>query len=426
MEGRHPLTNNISTSATEELLKKQLTRELDIALGSCVRCGICCDTCHYYAAKPRLEHMPAYRGEVVRRLYKRLSNAILRRFRRLPGPKNGSESLDSLAEVAFASCTMCGRCAVNCPMGVNNALLMDTARSIVTAMGKAPEMLVQLADTSITRGDNLELFRDILMEQLKALEDEVRQQTGDAGATIPVERKGARSLFVALSGSHTIIPPAILFHHAKADWTLSLFEASNYGFFLGDTERARRITQRIVDEAKRLEVEEVVIGECGHAYNALRWEAPKWFGEAFPFRVRSILEVLDEYVREGRLRLDPSRNAEPVTYHDPCNLGRKGGLFEEPRRIIRAAAMDFREMIPNREQNFCCGGGGGLVAIPEWNEIRLQAGKPKADQIRRTGAKIVITPCDNCQLQINELNEYYGLDIKVSGVSELVVNALAS
>ena len=136
--------------------------------------------------------------------------------------------------------------------------------------------------------------------------------------------------------------------------------------------------------------------------------------------------MLDEYVREGRLRLDPSRNAEPVTYHDPCNLGRKGGLFEEPRRIIRAAAIDFREMTPNREQNFCCGGGGGLVAIPEWNEARLQAGKPKADQIRRTGAKIVITPCDNCQLQINELNEYYGLDIKVSGVSELVVNALVS
>jgi len=140
--------------------------------------------------------------------------------------------------------------------------------------------------------------------------------------------------------------------------------------------------------------------------------------------LRSILEVLDEYVREGRLPLDPTKNSEPVTYHDSCNLGRKGGLFEEPRRVIRAVAQDFREMIPNRVQSYCCGGGSGLVAIPEWSDFRLQAGKAKADQIRRTGATIVVTSCDNCRHQIAELSEHYGLGIKVISLSELMVNAL--
>jgi Fe-S oxidoreductase len=129
-------------------------------------------------------------------------------------------------------------------------------------------------------------------------------------------------------------------------------------------------------------------------------------------------------VRAGRLNLDASCNREPVTYHDSCNLGRKGGLFEEPRRVLQAVAQDFREMTPNRAQSLCCGGGAGLVAIPEWAEARIRAGKPKADQIRQTGASVVVMSCDNCRHQITELNERYSLGIKVTSLAELTVQAL--
>jgi Fe-S oxidoreductase len=205
---------------------------------------------------------------------------------------------------------------------------------------------------------------------------------------------------------------------------MSMFEASNYGVFLGDSAKTKRISERIINEAKRLKVKEIVLTECGHAYTTLRWEAPKWFSDPLPFHIRSILEVLDEYVRDNRLQLDPSKNSEPVTYHDSCNLGRKGGLLEEPRRVIKAVAQDFREMTPNRLQSFCCGGGAGLVAVAEWSEARIKAGKPKADQIRQTGAKIVVTSCDNCRHQINELSEHYNLGIKVTSLTELTVQAL--
>jgi Fe-S oxidoreductase len=156
----------------------------------------------------------------------------------------------------------------------------------------------------------------------------------------------------------------------------------------------------------------------------MRWEAPKWFGQ-LPFRVRSILEVLDEYLREGRLHLDSSKNSQPTTYHDSCNLGRKGGIFDEPRRVIRAAVKDFREMTPNRLESYCCGAGSGLVAEPEWIDIRMQAGKLKAEQVKRTGASLVITSCDNCRQQIGDLSEHYGLNVEASSVSELAVKALA-
>ena len=411
--------------ATQELEKKFNRLVGTSASNLCTHCAWCADACHVYLATHDPETTPVAKAEMVRRVYKKTHDWLSKVFPFWTGARDlTEEELDRWIEMAYRNCTLCERCVVNCPMGVETPQLIAAARSTLTSMGKAPEILVQLADAAIAREENADLFRDFYLEQVKELEIEVQDRLGSSRASIPVEQEGARILYVPLSGAHTIVPQAILFNAAGESWTLSMFEASNYAVFLGDVSKAKRIIERITREAERLGVKEIVLTECGHAYTTLRWEAPKWFGGPLPFRVRSILEVLDEYVREKRLPLDPSRNSEPVTYHDSCNLGRKGGLFEEPRRIIRAIAQDFREMTPNRAQSLCCGAGSGLVAIPEWSEFRLQSGKPKADQIRRTGAKIVVTSCDNCRHQISELNEYYGLGIKVSSLSELMVNAL--
>lgn len=409
---------------TPEILEKYLTRDTAASLGGCVRCGLCADSCHYYAAQPELQNMPVYRGEAVRKFYREMPGRI--KHQRAGSKQGMDQSLDSLSDMAFGKCTLCRRCTVNCPVGVDTAALMRTARSIATATGKAPEILVQLADSAISRGENIEMIRDMMLEQFKDLETETRKKINDPTFSIPVGKKGADFLFVGLSGEHSIVPPAIIFHYAKANWTLSLFEASNYGSFIGDTERSKKITQRIIDEARDLGVKEVVIGECGHAYTVLRWEAPKWFKQPLPFRVRSLIEVLADWVKSGRITLNPEANAEPVTYHDSCNLGRNGGLLDEPRIILQAAVKDFREMTPNREESYCCGGGSGMVAVTEWEERRMQAGQPKVKQIKATGAKIVVASCDNCRIQLNELNERYNLGIKVMGLADLVVNAIIS
>jgi Fe-S oxidoreductase len=71
-------------------------------------------------------------------------------------------------------------------------------------------------------------------------------------------------------------------------------------------------------------------------------------------------------------------------------------------------------MAPNREYNHCCGGGGGYVPMgPEFKKRRMQSGKIKAEQIRKTGAKIVLVPCHNCFDQIGDLSKEYNLNVKV-------------
>ena len=408
-----------------QAFEQALDRRLVAALEVCARCGICAESCHVYKSTGDPAHVPAARAEQVRAFHRRRHDPIGRRFPWLVGAKDLSEeSLDALQETAFASCTLCRRCTINCPFGVDTALIMRAARGMLTAAGKAPEMLVMLADAAIARGEHADEFREIYREIVAGLEQEAQARVGDSTLRIPLDKKGADILYVGLSGAHTILPAAIIFHEAQANWTLSMFEASNYGLFLGDATKAKAIAKRLVDEAVALGVKDVVLTECGHAYTALRWEAPTWFGGEFPFRVRNIEEVIAEYVQEGRLILDPSANPEPITYHDSCNLGRNGGMLEAPRIILRAAAQDFRELDPHGKDSLCCGGGGGLVAPPEWEEMRMRAGRKKAEQVREAGAPIVATSCENCNLQLTDLNAHYKLGVQVVGLMELVVNAL--
>jgi Fe-S oxidoreductase len=412
-------------SITLELDKKYNALVGTAASNLCAHCGWCMDACHVYQATRDAQVTPVAKAEKVRRVYKKSHDWMSKVFPFWTGAKKlTDDEARAWVEMAFRDCTLCERCVVNCPMGVETPQLIAAARGALTAAGMAPELLVQLADMAISREENADLFRDFFLDQMKEMEKELQAVLKRSDATIPVAREGARVLYVPLSGAHTILPPAIIFNTVGESWTMSMFEASNYGVFLGDTARAKRIAERIVNEARRLKVEEVVLAECGHAYSTMRWEAAKWFGGPLPFRVRSILEVMDDYVTHNRLNLDPARNTEPVTYHDSCNLGRKGGLFEEPRRVLNAVATDFREMTPNRAQSLCCGGGAGLVAIPEWAEARLAAGRPKAEQIRRTGASVVVTSCDNCRHQITELGEHYGLGTRVTSLAEMVVKAL--
>jgi Fe-S oxidoreductase len=416
------------TDVARSELEKRFNRLVGAsATNLCTHCGWCIDSCHVYLATGDIRMSPVAKADLIRRHYKRSHDWMSKIFPKWTGARKEitEDEFDEWVEAAFMGCTLCERCVVNCPMGVETPQLLAAARGTLTAIGKAPEILDQLADAAMAREEHLDMFKDIFLEQIRGLEDEVRAKTGIPDARIPVDEP-ADMLYVPLSGAHTIVPQAIVFNMVGASWSLSLFDASNYAMFLADIPRAKKIAMRVINEAERLGVKELVISECGHAYAAFKWEAPKWFGGPLPFKVRSIVEVLDEYVQDGLLDLDPSLNPEAITYHDPCNLGRKGGIFEQPRRVVQASSTDYREMTPNRTMNYCCGGGGGLVAELDWAEQRILFGKPKAEQIRDTGATKVITSCDNCRHQIDEIGKHYGHEVVVQSVSELLVDALVT
>lgn len=406
-------------------LETQLNQPLETALEACARCGICAEACHYYRAEPKVEHIPAYRAEQLRSVYRYEHDFLSRLFPIWTRSKKLDEpTLANLTEIAFSQCTLCRRCTVNCPLGVDTPLMMRAIRAMASASGTAPEILVMLADAAIEKGKDPTFFKEMFLEQIKEMEEQLQDITGDPNACIPVEKEGAKILYVPLAGAHTILPPAVIFNMAREDWTLSIFEAANYGVFLADLQRARQVAKRIMDEANRLGVKEIVIAECGHAYASYRWDVPNWFPGEFNFKVRSLIEVIAEYLAEGKIKVDPTAIPDSVTYHDSCNLARNGGLIEEPRYVLSKITNAFREMTPNKAEAICCGGGGGLVALAEYTERRIAAGKPKADQIKNTGARLVVAACENCRLQIGDLNEHYNLNIHITALTDLVVRAM--
>jgi Fe-S oxidoreductase len=137
------------------------------------------------------------------------------------------------------------------------------------------------------------------------------------------------------------------------------------------------------------------------------------------------MEWTTEHIEAGRLKFDKSKNPQPVTYHDPCNFGRSCEITEEPRAILKASCEDFREMTPNRGENWCCGGGGGLSAMDDILEFRMEiSGTKKVEQIKETGAKYVATACSNCKRQITQLIEHHKLGIELGGVHDMLSRAI--
>ncbi len=117
--------------------------------------------------------------------------------------------------------------------------------------------------------------------------------------------------------------------------------------------------------------------------------------------------------------------------HDPCQIARNGGIMDEPRFILRTLCADYREISPEPNYNWCCGGGGGLVALGEETfDFRMKSSRIKADQIAEFGkcapddGGILVTACENCHTQLGNINTHYKLGLDVQFLSSMVADAL--
>jgi Fe-S oxidoreductase len=418
--------------AALQLLRTGLDAATAASLEACVRCNLCAESCHVFLSDGESASAPAAKVQQVARLYRRYHTLTGALLPRLTGARTLDEAaLAELVESCFGRCTQCGRCTLNCAVGLDPAAAIRFGRAMVSTAGLVPAGIEANAAAALETGNSMRIGADDVRETIAWLEEDLRATTGDPSITLPIDRRGARVLYALNPREIKFFPLSIsaagqLFHAAGERWTLTStdFDITNYGYFAADRDAAREIARRVIERAEALGVETLVVAECGHGYRSLRWEAPEWLRRPLPFRIRSFVEVLDDWVTAGRIRLDPSRNPARVTLHDPCNLVRNGGVIEPQRRVLRAAAQDFVEMTPNRERNYCCGGGGGLLAASEYTERRLAGGRLKAEQIRRTEAKVVVSPCHNCIDQLMELNRHYALGVEIRTLAEVAADAL--
>jgi Fe-S oxidoreductase len=399
---------------------------------ACVRCGLCGESCHIWLAEPEPANLPGYKAARVVAFLRRDGLPLGRVAPFLVGAREPTPAaLEELAEVVFGRCTACGRCGLHCSVGADVAALVRAGRAVVTAAGLTPGGLRAVVENQLTTGNQMAVTAEELRATTSWLAEDLRAEMGRADVRLPVDEPGARVLYLVNPREIKFFPLSLsaaagVFTAAGESWTLSsrFFDVTNYGLFAADDAAARTLTERVMEEAARLGVREVILSECGHGFRAFRWEGPNWLGRRYALPVRSVLELVWEYVASGRIKVDPAKNPARVTLHDPCNLVRWGGISEPQRRILKAVCADVVEMTPNREQNYCCGGGGGLLSLSEYGERRIASGATKAEQIRRTGAKVVATPCHNCADQLLELNKHYKLGVEIMSVSELAYNAL--
>ncbi|MEN6618415.1 MAG: (Fe-S)-binding protein [Rikenellaceae bacterium] len=415
-----------------ELLRSRSDSKLVTHLNSCVRCGLCSTSCMYYLTMKEAKYIPAKKIDLVSSIYRRYCTFAGRVAPDLVNAKELDESMaEEMVDSLFGSCTMCGRCVKHCSIGVDIPFIVKKGREMLATMDMVPKSLQATVDAAITTGNNMGIPTEEFVDTIKWMEEELIDEMQDENARIPLDEMH-KDIFYTLNPREpkffplSISAMAKIFYAAKASWTLSskYYDVTNYGFFNANMAEATQIARNLYDEIHRLRGKRLILGECGHGSRANRWEGPNYLKQAYDFETITSVELIGGYIRQGEIKLDKSLNGELYTIHDPCNLVRNGGMLEELRFVVNSAVANFVEMNPYGNDNFCCGGGGGALAMSEYNDRRLRIGEIKAEQIRKTGAKVVITPCHNCVDQLLQLNHTYKLGVQIKTISEVVADAL--
>ncbi|MCK4833476.1 MAG: (Fe-S)-binding protein [Gammaproteobacteria bacterium] len=406
-------------------LKEQVDSTVASFFSSCVHCGMCSEACLFYTETGCPTSTPIHKAEPLRRIWKS-EYTLLGRVGKMFGltAKVDEEMLTKWETRVYDNCTLCGRCSMVCPMGIDIALLIRKTREGMAAAGHAPEDLIGATKRAVTIGSPMGVKLPALLAQIKHVEK-------DTGLKIPLDVEGAEYMLLLSSMEIMNFPEFIgaiakIFTKAGASWTISseAFEATNSGIQIGVADIAAELVQRIVDAAEKLKVKTVISPECGHAYMAIRWEGPNLVGKPFSFKVRHILEILDEFRKDGRLKIT-GKETQRLTYHDPCQISRRGGVIEQPRKLIDMFSDNFVEMPDHGKMNWCCGAGGGVSSNERADDVRLKVFQRKKDQLDEIKPDAIVSACSNCRIHLEDGLEEYNMDIPLLSLTETLAEHLA-
>jgi Fe-S oxidoreductase len=430
-------------------------RSFRLFMDICVRCGACADKCHFFIGTGDPKNMPVLRAELIRSVYRKEFTTAGKILGKMAGARE--LNLDVLKEwwYYFYQCTECRRCSIFCPYGIDQAEITIIGRELLNLLGLNIEWIAGPAANCYMKGNHLGLEPHTIVGNLEYMLDDIETVTGKR-IKPTFNRKGAEILFVTPSGdlfadpgTYTAMGYLMLFEELGLDYTWSTYasEGGNFGFFTSN-ELAKRLNSKIYAEAKRLGVKYVIGGECGHMWRVLHqymdtWNGPADFLEvpkspitgtvfehAKSTKMIHVVEFTADLIKNGKLKLDPRRNDHlKVTWHDSCNTARGMGFFDEPRYVLKSVVNNFYEMPEDtiREKTFCCGSGSGLNASED-TELRMKGGLPRANAVKfvkeHYGVNMLANICAIDRATLPPLMDYWVPGVKVTGLHELVANAL--
>ena len=406
---------------------------LDTYARTSTKCARCAVMCPVFEASNDPKDIPCQRSELLLKIYRRyftLSGKLSARL--IGGFRLAEEHIDKMANEMYR-CTACRRCVNACPMGIDHGLITHLARWILAEMGMAPKALrVATQEQLEGKTHNTSGIPAIAMRDTCEFLEEEMEDIYNVKLTYPIDKENAEYIFFPavsdfLLEPDTLMGNAAVMHVTGGSWTIGTkyFDGINYGLFYSDRLLAK-IVRMEVAELKRLNAKKILIGECGHASRSAKAFIPAFCGGEEAPEVINCMEYTHQAWKEGKLKLRPNVITEKVTYHDPCNIARSGWITEQPRELLKHICTDYVEMTPNREHNYCCGGGGGTVSIDELRKFRTgTGGLRKAEQIRATGASILVSPCANCKKQLAEVCKDNDLeDVEIVGLHDLILKAI--
>ncbi|WP_338668077.1 sulfate respiration complex iron-sulfur protein HmcF [Pseudodesulfovibrio methanolicus] len=405
-------------------IQKTMKSRTKTWLEICAHCGLCAESCFLYQVNGRVpEQVPSYKiqstlGVMVKKKGK-VDNAFMQ----------------MCMETAWSKCTCCNRCGMYCPLGIDMGVMFSYLRGLLYSQGFVPwELKIGSGMHRVYRAQ-MDVTTEDWVETCEWMAEENEEDW--PGLEIPVDKVGADIMYTcnAREPKHypeDIAEAAILFHVAGENWTVPSegWEQTSLSMFAGDWECCKDNVLNVYAALERLKPKRAIGTECGHAHRATVIEGPYWAGRPDgqpPVPYIHYVEWLAEALRTGKLKIDPTKRIkEPVTLQDSCNYVRNQGLKDVTREILSYIVEPgyFVEMAPNKEHNYCCGGGGGFNGIGKYREQRNVALRKKMEQILDTGCKLVIAPCHNCWDAIRDLEEEYKIGIRWSFLKPLVIGML--
>lgn len=311
------------------------------------------------------------------------------------------------------SCTTCGACEQECPLGIEYIDKMVDLRRGMVDEGMVPQSLQKPLSALEKRGNPWGKLEKKRVDWIAGVGEGCRVklfEKGEAAETLyfvdSITSYDDRMQKVAQATARILCAAGVDFGVLGKDEKDSGHEVRRFG----EEMLFQTLKEQNTEAIKAAEVKRIVTADP-HAYNALE----KDYSGLPP--VQHISEVIVDAVRSGRLTLTPGDNgSKTYVYHDPCYLGRHNALYDLPRQAIDAIPGIRRaEMTGDcRDRSFCCGGGGLMLFYEPEEEQRM--GVVRVKMAQEAGADVIVTACPFCLVNIEDAIKVAGLEGRMEAI----------